>query len=205
MKLQIALDCNLKKALKICDEIKEFIDIIEIGTPLLKEEGLKSLKKFKKFRKILMADLKTMDVGFLEAELAFKYGADIISVCGAADKITIKEAVRAGKKFRKKVLVDLIGIKNPESRLKEISEIPFDYIGVHTGIDSQKKGENPLKNLRKISRIKKKKGIGVAGGINLENIKKIVRENPEIIIVGSAITQSKKPKKDAKLIKEEIK
>ncbi len=204
MKLQIALDCSLKKALKICEETKEYINIIEIGTPLIKREGLGILKKFKKFKKPIMADLKTMDVGFLEAELAFKSGADIVSVCGAADNSTIKEAVKAGKKYKKRILVDLIGIKNPKKRLKEIQKINFDYIGIHTGIDAQNKGKTPLKNLKEVSKIKRKKKIEVAGGINLKNIKEIVEEKPEIIVVGSAITKSKKPKEIAKFIKEKI-
>ena len=72
MKLQVALDLTSKrKALEICRKVARYVDIIELGTPLIKQEGLKIVKDFKQFKKPIVVDLKTMDTGFLEAELAF--------------------------------------------------------------------------------------------------------------------------------------
>ena len=107
MKLQIALDViDDKKALAITKKINKYIDIIEIGTPLIKEEELDLIKKFKKFRKPIVADLKTMDTGSFEAGMAFKAGATITTVCASADDSTIKGAVKTARKYKKKVLVD---------------------------------------------------------------------------------------------------
>ncbi len=206
MKFQIALDTNKKKALSLCKKTKKYIDVIELGTPLIKQEGLKTIKEFKKFKKTIFADLKTMDTGFLEAELAFKSGADIVSVCGNASNYTIKEAIKASKKYNKKILVDLIGVNlNFQKKVKEISKMNPDYICVHTGIDEQNKGKNPFEKLKKISKIIKKRKIAVAGGINKKNIKKVLEYSPEIVIIGGAITKSKNPEKQAKEIKEIIK
>lgn len=208
MKLQIALDTDKKKALKLCEKTKEYIDIIELGTPLIKIAGLNSIKEFKKFRKKIFADLKTMDTGFLEAELAFKAGADITSVCGNASNEAIKGAIKAAKKYKKEVLVDLISINSGfEKRVKEIIELKPNYICVHTGIDEQNKGEKPFENLKKISKLIKnsKIKIAVAGGLNQNNLNKIIPYSPEIVIVGGAITKSKNPEIKTKKLKQILK
>lgn len=209
MKLQIALDTDKKKALNLCKKTKDFIDIIELGTPLIKKEGLGIIKEFKKFRKIIFADLKTMDTGFFEAELAFKAGADISSVCGCASDETIKGAIQAARKYKKEILVDLISVpqKSFKKRVKEILKFKPSYICVHTGIDEQRRGKKPFYNLKKISRLlkKSKTKIAVAGGLNSYSIKKAIKFSPETIVVGSAITSSKNPEAVSKKIKAIIK
>jgi 3-hexulose-6-phosphate synthase len=205
MKLQIAIDLtNTEDALKIFKKIKNYIDIVELGTPLIKAEGLSIVKKFKKFKKPIVADLKTMDVGSLEAELAFEAGADIATVCGCTNLSTIKNGIKAARKYKKKIMVDLIAVEDIVKRTKEIKKLKPHYICVHTGIDVQNK-KSCLTDLKKISKIINNKKIAVAGGINLNNIDKIVKYKPEIIIVGGGITKSKNPKKTAKLIKEKLK
>lgn len=202
MKLQVALDVNKEKALEIADKVKNQVDIIELGTPLIKQEGLGVIEKFKRFEKPIFADLKTMDTGFLEAEMAFEAGADITSVCGAADDNTILGAVRAGREHGKEVLADLISVKNIGKRAKEINGLGADYIGVHSGIDAQKEGASPLGDLREVSKVIPNNKIAVAGGIDLESIDRIVEQEPEIVIVGSAITKSKNPLQVARKLKE---
>jgi 3-hexulose-6-phosphate synthase len=205
MKLQLALDFDNKKdALKICKKVKKYVDIIELGTPLIKQEGLRVLRKFKKFKKLIVADLKTMDTGFFEAEMAFKSGADIATVCGCADESTIKGAIKAARKYKKKICVDLISVKNNKKRAKQVAKWKGNYVIVHTGIDVQLKGGSPLKNLKEVSGVIDKKKIAVAGGINLKSIKQVKKYNPEIVIVGGAITKAKDPAKIAKKLKEMI-
>jgi len=198
MKLQLALDCDLKKALKICKDANKHIDIIELGTPLIKKEGLGIIKKFRKFKKPILADLKTMDTGFLEAEMAFKAGADIATVCGSADVPTIQGAVNAARKYKKKIYVDTIGVKN----IKRVLKLKPHYVEVHTSIDSQNKGKSIVSNLKKIGKVKIK--LAVAGGINLKNISKVKKYKPDVVIVGGAITKSKNPEKIAGELKEII-
>lgn len=204
MKLQVALDVSKEKALEIADKVKSQVDIIELGTPLIKQEGLGVVEQFKKFGKPIFADLKTMDTGFLESEMAFEAGADMTSVCGAAEDNTILGAVKAGKKYGKKVLVDLISVEDVKKRAKEIEKMGSDYIGIHSGIDVQKDGVSPLGDLKEVSKIVKNNKIAVAGGIDLESINRIVKQEPEIVVVGSAITKSKNPFRVAKELKSVI-
>jgi len=212
MRLQLALDTGLKKGLNISKKVSDYVDIIEIGTPLIKKEGSKVVKKFKKFKKPIMADLKTMDTGFIEAEIAFQNGAEITSVLGVSDIDTISGAIRAAKKYKSKVLVDLINLKD-KNKIKNIIGLKPDYICVHKGIDMQNRGEEPFEEFRKTKRIldklrksgeNKKTKLCIAGGICLENIDRVIKEKPDVVIVGGAITKSDNPKDIAKQLSNKL-
>jgi len=199
-KLQLALDFSkLKDSLKVARKASKYVDWVEAGTPLIKSEGLKSVKALKKAfpKKKIVADMKTMDVGAFEVSMAADAGADVVTVLGAADEATIQGAIKEGKKKKVKVVVDLIN--TPQSKWKKIDSMKPDYIAVHVGIDQQKRGIDPLKILKKL---KVKSRIIIAGGMNKERAKKA--RGVEVIIVGGAITKSKDPKKAAKEIKEVI-
>ena len=118
--LQLALDfLNLNRALKVAEEaVHGGVDWLEAGTPLIKSEGLDSIRALrKKFPKItLVADMKTMDVGRVETEAAAKAGADIVCVLGASSNSTIRECVEAGKNYGASIEVDLMEIKEKDLR-----------------------------------------------------------------------------------------
>ncbi len=204
MLLQLALDVtDKKKAIELCRKVGKYIDIIELGTPFIKLYGLNNLvTDFKKLKKPILADLKTMDTGYFEAELAFLAGANYSTVCASAYKETVKGTINAGKKYKKKTLVDLIGVKNPIKVTKEIIKYKPDYIGIHSGIDMQNCGLKPLNTLKKLSKIIDSKKIAIAGGIDLNTIEDIAKYRSGIIIVGGAITKAKDPVMVAKKIKE---
>lgn len=203
MKIQLALDVvDIKKATEICKRTKDYIDIIELGTPFIKQNGLERIKKFKRFKKPILADLKTMDTGFFESELAFKAGADFATVCGCSDNATIKGAAKAAKKYNKKTVADLISVDKVGERTKQCLKFGADFVGIHTGIDMQNKGISPFAELRKVSKIIDNKRISVAGGINTKNIEKIKKYNPEIIVVGGAITKARNPEKISRILRE---
>lgn len=204
MLLQLALDVtDKKKALRICEKVKDYIDIIELGTPFIKQHGLVNLvKDFKKFKKPIVADLKTMDTGYFEAELAFKAGADFSTVCASAYKDTVKGTIKAAKDYKRKSVVDLIGSKDAVKTTKEIIKYKPDYIAIHSGIDMQHAGLTPLKTLKELTKILKSSKIAIAGGINLNTIEDITKYKPGIIIVGGAITSAKNPLIVSKCIKE---
>src|ERR1700694_539939 len=109
MKLQVAMDVlTTSDALALAAKVAPFVDILELGTPLVKAEGLSAITAVKQAHpdKIVFADLKTMDAGELEADIAFKAGADLVTVLGAAGDATIAGAIKAGKIHGKGVVVD---------------------------------------------------------------------------------------------------
>jgi len=125
--LQLALDLlNADRALDIAEaSIKGGADWIEAGTPLIKSEGMEIIRKLKQTfpEKTLVADMKTMDTGALETEMAAKAGADIICILAASDDSTIVDALKSGRKYGSKIMVDLIGIKDKIKRAKELEKL----------------------------------------------------------------------------------
>ncbi len=202
--LQVALDMmNLHRALRIAEEAVEGgADWIEAGTPLIKSEGLESVRALKKEFKghTIVADLKTMDVGGLETEMAAKAGADIVTVLGVADDGTIREAVRAGRNYGARIMADLLGVDDKVKRAKELEEMGVDYLCIHVGIDQQMLGKDPFDDLRRIAG-EISIPIAVAGGINSESAPRTLENGASIVIVGGAIIKAKNVTEATRTIK----
>ncbi|MBU8879725.1 3-hexulose-6-phosphate synthase [Bacillus sp. FJAT-29790] len=208
MELQLALDLvNIPEAKKLVKEVEEHIDIVEIGTPVVINEGLRAVKEIKEaFPNLkVLADLKIMDAGAYEVMKASEAGADIITVLGATDDATIKGAVEEAKKQGTKILVDMINVKNLEQRAQEIDALGVDYICVHTGYDLQAAGENSFEQLQTIKRVVKKAKTAIAGGIKLNTLPEVVQSQPDLVIVGGGITGQEDKKTTAAKMQELIK
>jgi len=194
MKLQIAVDiANTKRILKIATCIFDIIDIFEVGTPVIMKEGMVPVKELKKHypEMQVLADTKIIDGGALECQDVCEAGADIITVLALADDTTIKEVVNVAHGFKRKVLADLICVKNIRTRSQELIQLGVDYIGVHTGIDMQKKGRTPLGDLKELTNVVNCKKTAVAGGIKQNTVKQYMALMPEIIIAGGALYNAK--------------
>lgn len=191
MKLQVALDfIEISSAIKLVQELQGIADIIEIGTPFIIKDGIKAVTEIKKVSTdmLVLADLKIMDAGEHEARIAFEAGADIVTVLGAADDATIHGTVNEARKHNKKVMVDMIAVHDIKKRAVEIDKTGVDYICVHTAFDIQATGKNPLEELNIMREVVGNSKIAVAGGVKPDTLQQIVVYNPEIIIVGGAIT-----------------
>ena len=108
--LQLSLDwMKLEDAIRTVENLYEKIDIVEVGTPIIFEYGLDSVAKMKELfpEKMILADMKIIDAGKRETEMAVKKGADIITVMGAANDYTIQTAIEAAHHFGKKIMVDV--------------------------------------------------------------------------------------------------
>ncbi|MCL7748305.1 3-hexulose-6-phosphate synthase [Halalkalibacter alkaliphilus] len=211
MKLQLALDLvNIPEAIELIAEVQDFVDVVEIGTPVVINEGLKAVKEVKEaFPQLtVLADLKIMDAAGYEVMKASEAGADIITILAAAEDESIKGAVEEAKKQGKQILVDMIAVKDKRARAIELDELGVDYICVHTGYDLQAVGQNSFEDLRTIKSVVKNAKTAIAGGIKLDSLPEVIKVQPDLIIVGGGIT-SKEDKKAAasqmqRLIREEV-
>ncbi|MBA3044541.1 DUF561 domain-containing protein, partial [archaeon] len=206
--LQVALDIeNLKRAVQIANEaVKGGADWVEAGTPLIKSEGMNAVRELRRVfpKHVIVADMKTVDVGRFETEMAAKSGADVVCVLGVSDDGTIKESVKAGRQYGTKIMVDLLGVNDKVKRAKEVELMGVDYICIHTSIDEQMRGKilfTDLKNVSKNVNIP----VAVAGGINSENVLSALNSGASIVIVGGAITKEKNVTNAARRIKKAIK
>ncbi|WP_077605074.1 3-hexulose-6-phosphate synthase [Oceanobacillus sojae] len=207
MKLQLALDLvDIQGAIELVKEVEEYVDVVEIGTPVVINEGLKAVKEVKAAFPDLtvLADLKIMDAAGYEVSQAAAAGADIITILGAAEDESIKGAVEEAKKQGKQILVDMIAVKDIETRAKELDELGADYICVHTGYDLQAVGQNSFEDLHTIKGVVKNAKTAIAGGIKLETLAEVVKHQPDLVIVGGGITGKEDKKAAASEIKELI-
>ena len=191
MKLQLALDLvNIPEAIELVSEVEAYIDVVEIGTPVVINEGLHAVKAMKdRFPNLqVLADLKIMDAGGYEVMKASEAGADIITVLGVSDDSTISGAVDEAKKQGKLIMVDMINVQNLETRAREIDALGVDYICVHAGYDHQAAGKNSFAELRTIKSVVSKAKTAIAGGIKLDTIEEVIAAEPDLVIVGGGIT-----------------
>ena len=191
--LQVALDfVNLKQALRCAREsVEGGATWVEIGTPLVKSEGMAAVAAVRREfpDRTVIADLKIMDAGRTEVEMAARSGADVVTVLAAASDQTIEECVEAGQNYGARIQVDLIGVANPAERARQVEELGAGIIGVHTAIDEQMAGADPLETLRAV-RAAVSCQVAVAGGVNSETAAEVVNAGADIVIVGGAITKA---------------
>ena len=197
--LQAALDLfSTEDALRVLAEVGEYVDIIELGTPLIVAEGARVVKAVREKYpdKIIFADIKVMDGGGEVPRSVLEAGADMISVLAAAEDATIHAAMELAKKHGAMTLVDMCSVKDIAGRGKEIESMHPDYICVHVGYDIQATGADPIEELRRLDGIKCRKAI--AGGIKLPRFKEAVESPAEDIICGGGIYKQPDMRKTAK-------
>jgi 3-hexulose-6-phosphate synthase len=206
MRLQLALDGSFPDSLAVLTRAKTYVDIAEIGTPLVFREGLEAARKLRHLFPdiILLGDLKIMDAGEEEAALAFDAGCDIVTVLGVAHDQTVSGAVSAGRRYGKQVMVDMMQVGDLVSRAQRLLELGCDYLCVHTAYDLQSSHESPLADLRLLRSALPDCRLVAAGGIKLETIDRVAALHPEIVVVGGAITRASDPAQAAQSIRERM-
>ena len=206
MKLQVAMDVlTVDAALELAGKVAEYVDIIELGTPLVKNAGLSAVTAVKTAHpdKIVFADMKTMDAGELEAGIAFSAGADLVSVLGSADDSTIAGAVKAAKAHNKGVVVDLIGVADKVTRAKEARALGAKFVEFHAGLDEQAKPGYNLEVLLSAGQ-KARVPFSVAGGVNISTINAVQRAGADVAVVGGSIYSADDPALAAKELRAAI-
>ena len=190
---QVALDLvDAHRALQIAAEsVEGGIDWLEAGTPLIKAEGMDIIRQMRaKFpNQTIVADLKTMDTGGLEVEIATKSGASIVTIMGVSEDPTISEAVKSAKQYGSKIMIDMMQVEDKPARAKEVQDLGVDYVCIHVSIDEQMLGGDPLAHVKAVSEIVDIP-VAVAGGINSETAALAVENGASIVIIGGAIIKA---------------
>lgn len=203
--IQVALDSlDFNQTLALAKQTAPHVDIIEIGTPCIKANGVELVKAMKAQHpdKLLLVDLKTMDAGLYEAEPFFKAGADITTVLGCADLGTIKGVIEAANKYGKQAQVDMINVADKAACAKAVVAAGAHILGVHTGLDQQAAGQTPFADLNTLAALKLKAKISVAGGIKQATIQQVVKSGADIVVAGGAIYGAPSPAEAARELRE---
>jgi 3-hexulose-6-phosphate synthase len=197
VKLQLALDrLTREECIQIVKETESDIDIIEVGTGVIKEYGMAIVREIKDLfpGKQIVADMKTCDAGKHEALQAFEAGADITTVMALSSNLTIKDTLDVANKTGNQVMIDLLEVESRE-RVAELKELGVNLVSLHVGKDKQHEGNFNTNLFSLIKGLEVE--VTVAGGINLDTLPDIIKERPNTIIVGSAITKAENPQEVA--------
>ncbi|WP_144711567.1 3-hexulose-6-phosphate synthase [Curtobacterium pusillum] len=189
MQLQFAMDTlTTEAALELAAAAAPHVDVLELGTPLIKSAGLSAVTAIKQAHpdKTVFADLKTMDAGELEADIAFAAGADLVTVLGVAGDSTIVGAVAAAEKHGKGIVVDLIGVADKAARAREVVALGAQFVEVHAGLDEQAEEGFTFSTLLEAGEAS---GVpfSIAGGVNASSIAAVQASGALVAVAGSAI------------------
>lgn len=195
--VQISLDLtNIDEAIETASmALRAGVDWLEAGTPLILAEGLHGVRNLRdSFPNVpIVADLKTMDGGYLEAEMMAKAGATHVVVMARAHPETIKCVVQAGKDFGIKVMGDNMVSDNMIDGAKLLEDLGCDYIIHHIGYDERRgisaqggKMPSPLDQLLEVV-----KAVDVpvqaVGGLTLEQAIKCPQYGAPLVVLGAPL------------------
>ncbi|XUK61488.1 3-hexulose-6-phosphate synthase [Plantibacter sp. RU18] len=192
-------------ALELAGKVAPYVDILELGTPLIKREGLRAITAVKNAHpdKIVFADLKTMDAGELEADIAFSAGADIVTVLGTAGDSTIIGAVKAATAHGKSVVVDLIGVADKVKRAQEVTGLGAAFVEMHAGLDEQAEPGFTFQTLLTDGETAAVP-FSVAGGVNVSTIASVQQAGAQVAVAGGAIYSAADPAASAAALRAAI-
>jgi 3-hexulose-6-phosphate synthase len=212
MKLQVTLDTpKASQCFEIVEQIHEYVDIVEVGNPLIVEVGLRLVQQLRDEYPLvdICADAKIVNSGHYIASRCFEHGASVVTVMGVAADQTIEGAVAAANLAGGCIMADLTGIADIATRSRELEELGVRYLCGHTSYEDRQLASNPLSDarpgiartilsvlgydnpLRELDLIRANTtGLAlpaIVGRINENNIDEVVAHEPELVLVGRAI------------------
>ena len=195
--VQLSLDLiDLNEALRTAElAMQAGVDWLEVGTPLIIAEGMHGVRALReRYPGVpIVADLKTMDGGWLEAEMMAKAGASLVVVMGQAHEETIELVVKAGHEFGAKVMGDNMAMPDPVDGARKLEDLGCDYIIHHIGYDMrtvrrQRGGAvpTPLDRLRDIVQAVSVP-VQAVGGLTLQQATETPSYGAPLVVVGAPL------------------
>lgn len=196
--VQISLDVtNIEEALRTAEmALRAGVDWLEAGTPLIIAEGMHGVKALRqRFPTIpIVADLKTMDGGYLETEMMAKAGATHVVVMARAHVETIKVVVKAGRDFGVQVMGDNLGCPDMIAGAKLLEELGCDFVIHHIGYDERRgivaaggRMPSPLDQLRQVVQAVKVP-VQAVGGLTIEQAMRTPEFGAPLVVLGAPLT-----------------
>ncbi len=191
--LQIALDVPTKEnMMKVIKQLPPSDRIIlEIGTPLIKHFGTQLIGELRDNVKdaFIIADMKTLDIGKVEVDLAFEETSDAVVASGLASMETLENFVYEANRMGIYSFIDMMDVETPLEKLKKLKKLP-DVVIMHRAIDTENTQEPRWDLVKEVKELGVKM-VAVAGGIQPQSTIAALKSGADIIIVGRYITQSK--------------
>jgi len=195
--VQISLDLtDIKEAIETARiAVEAGVDWLEAGTPLILAEGLHGVRELRREfpDHPIIADLKTMDGGYLEAKMMAKAGATHVVVMARAHAETIKCVVKAGRDFGVKVMGDNMVCEDKAAASKWMEDLGVDYIVHHTGFDERNgvfadtgKRLSPLDDLKAVVEAVSVP-VQAVGGLSIEEAISMPKHGAPLVVIGAPL------------------
>ena len=207
MLLQIAFD--KAEHLALMPLVKTFADIVEIGTPVLKRFGISAISTARELCPdvLVLADTKTVDGGQFEADMVFGAGATFMTVLSCASPATHEVVGKRASAFGATVVLDTITESGKVELLPPDAAFPesFGYVAVHSPTDVRLAGITSTLHIDAVRKMRERGFlVSLAGGIGPDTLEAVIAAGPEIVVVGTAITESPNPTETAKWIRDRL-
>ena len=195
--VQLSLDLtSISEAVSTASiAVESGVDWLEVGTPLIISDGMGAVKELRSIYPDIpiVADLKTMDGGWLEAELMANAGATHVVVMGVAHKETIELVIKAGRDLGIKVMGDNMAMPDPVEGARILEDMGCDYIIHHIGYDyrtlRQKRGMDTPSPLDRLQEIVDAVGIPVqaVGGLTIDQAIATPSYGAPLVVIGAPL------------------
>ncbi len=190
--MQVSLDVTtVEEALHIAAiAVRAGVDWLEAGTPLILAEGLRGVQALHAAhpRHPIVADLKTMDGGYLEAEMMARAGASLVVVMSQAHRATVHAVVRAARDYGLRVMGDVLAAPNKAQAARLLQEDGCDFVIVHTGFDErhERPGASPWEDLADVVAAVDLP-VQAVGGLRLEDLDRLPAAGAPLVVVGAPL------------------
>lgn len=206
MKIQLALDrLTIDEAIELGEQVRNEVDWIEVGTSLIKEFGIESIRHISRAfpDKSIVADVKTNDNAVYEFGMCYEAGADIATVMGTAPIPTIETCVKTANQHGKKVMIDLLNTS--DEQVRQLMAFQSAIFCVHVSKDLQEVSGQTSQAL-KVPEGLLNSGyeLAAAGGITPDSIKDLQKTGVTVAIIGSTITKAEDPAAAARSLRKEM-
>lgn len=204
MKIQLALDLStITAALKLLEEVHEYIDIAEVGSPLIACEGFHAIRAIKEHYPDLtvLADCKIVDGASFIGGMAYDAGADIVTVMAFANDYTILQHAITAHRYGKLAEVDMMEIENIKQRSQELLDMGIDIIGMHASAEALRPNEVHINRIKQMLSVVPSEKACIANSLTFETMEQILVFKPGIVVISGPILQAKDKVVAAKRVK----
>ncbi|MGH9652205.1 MAG: orotidine 5'-phosphate decarboxylase / HUMPS family protein [Bryobacteraceae bacterium] len=195
--VQLSLDLiDLDEAMRTAEmALRAGVDWLEVGTPLIIAEGMRGVRELRaRYPEVpIVADLKIMDGGWLEAEMAAKAGASMLVVMGQAHPETVELVAKAGRDFGAKIMGDNMAMPDPVAGAKRLEELGCDYVIHHIGFDMRTlrrergiQAPTPLDRLREVVNAVSVP-VQAVGGLTIEQAIESPKYGAPLVVIGAPL------------------
>lgn len=195
--VQISLDVTtIEEALSTAKlAMRAGVDWLEVGTPLILAEGLRAVRELRAHfpDTPIVADLKTMDGGYLEAEMMAKAGANFVVVMARAHEETIRAVCRAGADFGVGVMGDNMACADMVDAARRLEDLGCDCIIHHIGFDERggiaARGKQPPTPLDELAEVVAAVDIPVqaVGGLTIDQAIATPDYGAPLVVIGAPL------------------